>query len=132
MAAPRAPLSGSRRRRERRADATEATAEKAPIDKSLTDLFSELEKGDINSTQPPSVKFTEWFHRNASTERDADIHHRIGLSPGDVARGNHDHDGKNSPVLFAIADIPDDPAAVAADLATWAAAINDLLASKAG
>lgn len=131
MAAPRVPLSGSRRRRDRRDD-TEATAEKAPIDKSLTDLFSELEKGDINSTQPPSVKFIEWFHRNASVQRDADIHHQIGLNPGDVARGNHNHDGKNSPFLFDVTEIPDDPPAVAADLATWAATINDLLGSKAG
>lgn len=109
----------------------EKAAEKAPVDRSLTDLFSELEKGDINSTQPPSVKFIEWFHRNATSDRDADLHHKIGLNPGDVARGNHNHDGRNSPALWATAEIPADPAATTAALATWAAAVNDLLAGKA-
>ena len=101
------------------------------MDKSLTDLFAELEKGDINSTQPPSIKFIEWFHRNASRDRDADIHHQIGTGPGEVARGNHDHDGRNSPSLWDVSEIPADPAATTAALATWAAEINDLLGQKA-
>jgi hypothetical protein len=107
-------------------------AVQAPSDKSLTDLFAELEKGDLNAKSPPSVKFLEWLHRNASVERDADFHHRVGSGPGEVARGNHNHDGRNSPPLFATIDIPADPAATTAALATWAAAINDLLGTRAG
>lgn len=106
-------------------------AEKAPVDKSLTDLFAELERGDINAKQPPSVKFLEWLHRNASKDRDVDLHHQIGTGPGEVARGNHNHDGKNSPSLFSSADVPADPAATTAALATWAAAINALLKTRA-
>lgn len=105
-------------------------SEKAPVDKSLTDLFSELESGDINAKQPPSVKFLEWLHRNASVDRDADFHHRIGTQQGEVARGNHDHDGKNSPGLWLTTEIPADPAATTAALASWAAAVGLLLRQK--
>lgn len=104
----------------------------AAPEKDLTQLFSELEKGDINAKKPPTVKFLEWLHRNASTTRDVDIHHRVGQNEGDVAAGKHNHDGKNSPFLFAAADIPADPAATLPALQAWAIQINDLLQTKAG
>lgn len=109
-----------------------AADQAAAPEKDLTQLFSELEKGDINAKKPPSVKFLEWLHRNASTNRDVDVHHRIGQNEGDVAAGKHTHDGKNSPYLFAGGDIPSDPAATTAALQAWAILINDLLATKAG
>ncbi len=99
-------------------------------DVTLAKLFADADAGDINSTQPPSVKFLEWLHRNASTVRDADFHHQIGNAEGNVARGEHTRDGKDSVALFAASDIPADPAATTAALASWAAAINALLRTK--
>ena len=107
------------------------SAEGGNTEKGLVDLFGELEKGDINSATPPSVKFLEWFHRNVSTERDADHHHKIGMDEGDVARGQHDHDGKNSLGLWVSTDVPTDPLATLVSLQAWAVKVNDLLRTKA-
>lgn len=101
-------------------------------EKDLLEQFGDLEKQDINSKKPPSIKFLEWLHRNVSTTRDVDVHHKIGVGEGDVAAGRHNHDGKNSPYLFAGGDIPADPSATLVSLQAWAVQINDLLASKAG
>lgn len=101
-----------------------------PKQKNLVDLFSDMESEDIMAKKPPTVKFLEWLHRNVSTSRDADHHHKIGTDEGDVARGQHDHDGKNSPGLWAGTDVPTDPTEDIASLAAWAAEINALLRTK--
>ena len=113
------------------AETNAADAQSKP-EKDLLEQFTDLEKQDINSKKPPSIKFLEWLHRNVSTTRSVDVHHMIGVGEGDVAAGRHTHDGKNSPYLFAGGDIPADPAATLAALQAWAVQINDLLGTKAG
>lgn len=116
-------------RSDRKKDAAGDSAP-SPIDKNLTDLFAELEKGDINSKSPPSVKLVEWFHRNAGHDRDIDLHHLIGTNPGDVARGNHVHDGRDSPALWTASQMPASPAATTASLKTAVDAVIALLTAK--
>lgn len=54
----------------------------------------------INGKKPPSKKFVEWLHGQASTSNPSDLHHRQGTGPEEVSPGNHTHDGKNSMPLF--------------------------------
>lgn len=59
---------------------------------------------------PPSREVVEWLHANAPQDRDDDMHHQLGTGPTHAARGNHDHDGKNSAALFKLSVLPAAPA----------------------
>jgi len=49
----------------------------------------------------PSPKEVGEFHRNSDKDTsDSALHHSLGLSAGQAARGAHDHNGQNSPLLW--------------------------------
>lgn len=95
---------------------------------------SALGDDDLDGIQPPSQKIVDIFHGRASTTEPLDIHHRIGFGPGDVADGQHTHDGTNSPALWDAATIPSSLAGspTNAQLATAVNSLISLLGLKAG
>lgn len=91
------------------------------------DVFG-LTDESINGKKGPSRKILDWFHQQASTQNDSDIHHPLGFGPGEAARGDHTHNGKDSKPLFTDLQLNDvTGASPAADIAAAINAINDAL-----
>lgn len=93
-------------------------------------VFRDLASTDdasIEGLAPPSSKVVDFLHGNASTTEPTDIHHRIGYGPTDAARGDHSHDGVDSPGLFTGTTFTDITAVATG--AQIAAAVNALNAA---
>ena len=41
--------------------------------------------------KPPSARYLDWFHGQASHRRATDLHHQLGTNPWDAAPGDHTH-----------------------------------------
>ena len=76
------------------------------------DDLTNLTPASVEGKTPPSTRVVDWLHGRVSTTKDTDIHHPLGTSVGTAARGEHDHDGKNSLPLWNAETVPADlPAA---------------------
>lgn len=98
----------------------------------ILDDLAGLSDTSMDGRPPPTQKFLDWLHGKASTKRREDVHHALGFGPLDAAAGDHTHNGKDSPGLFApdvvLVDIT--PTATGAQIATAVNALNALMRAK--
>jgi hypothetical protein len=81
----------------------------------------------INGKTPPSRKVVDWLHTQVSTEKDTDLHHRIGFGETDASRGDHDHDGENSMPLWDENEVVLNTLAGGATLGTVIDRVNEII-----
>lgn len=86
---------------------------------------------DLDGKTPPTRKYIEWLHQNASSGRREDLHHAIGFGPTDVAAGDHTHNGRDSLALIP-ADIDFNDPTDLDSLLDWAAVVNAVLRGLQG
>ena len=56
---------------------------------------------DKPTTQYPTADEVTKFHKNADTDARAEaIHHTLGISASQAAKGNHRHDGNDSALIL--------------------------------
>ena len=72
------------------------------------DDITELQVADLNNKTSPKPAVIDWFHKQASTKRDEDLHHQLGNGATQAAFGDHAHDGKRGVALWAATDVPPD------------------------
>lgn len=98
----------------------------------ILDDLAGLSDTAVDGRTPPTRKFIDWLHGNASTKRREDVHHAIGFGPLDAAAGDHTHNGKDSQGLFTpdVVLVNVSGASTVAELAAAINKINDLLRTK--
>jgi hypothetical protein len=64
--------------------------------------ISRFREGIVGSTpeKPPSSRYIDWFHGQASHRRPTDLHHQLGRNSWDSSPGDHKHDGVTSSLLL--------------------------------
>ena len=70
------------------------------------DSIVNITPAEVVSATPPQTNVVDWFHKRASTSRDEDLHHPLGIDGNSASWGDHDHEGKRGRFLWEAQDLP--------------------------